>query len=72
MTPRREALLAYGVLRKNVAPPGDLARDNIDQDKLKQFARTVAESFGLPSYCQFVTDGTYAMKGCSCLDEIGK
>jgi len=56
MTPRRQSLLGYGVLRTDLAPPADLARDNIDQDKLRQFARGVAEFFGLPPSCEFVTD----------------
>jgi hypothetical protein len=56
MTPKRQALLAYGVLRRDLAPPEDLSRDNIDGDKLKQFARSVSEAFGLPPSCPFVTD----------------
>lgn len=57
MTPKRDSLLSYGVLRKNLTPPDDLQRENVDPDRLKAFARAVAEEFKLPSYCEFVKEG---------------
>ena len=57
MTPKKGSLLEYGVLKQKLPPPSDLARENVDQEKLKKFARGVADMVGLPSYVNFITDG---------------
>lgn len=57
MTPKKACLVKYGVFREDVSPVSKLmAKENINQDKLRQFARVVASHFGIPATCDFVKE----------------
>ena len=62
MTPKRQSLLDFGVLRANKPTPSELLeRGNVDSDKLREYARTVAAFFKLPDTCPFAEEAGGAM-----------
>jgi len=54
MTPKKECLLAKGVLQNNTSDtPELLSKNNVSREALKQFVREVADYCKLPSFCEF-------------------
>ncbi|KAI9105830.1 hypothetical protein DFS34DRAFT_589111 [Phlyctochytrium arcticum] len=63
MTPKRQTLLSQGVVREDRADPVALVqKDNVDRDKLREFARRVADHVGIDPSAPFLQmkgrDGT--------------
>lgn len=57
MTPKKSSLLQYGVLKEDLSPHSRLVdRANLDQDKLRSYARNVASFFGIPTSSEFVVE----------------
>jgi hypothetical protein len=62
LTPKREGLLQWGVLRSEAANMQDLlAPANVDREKMATFARAVASFFGLPDSVPAVPGSLGAM-----------
>eukprot|EP00049_Salpingoeca_infusionum_P004427 m.79151 g.79151 ORF g.79151 m.79151 type:complete len:1531 (-) comp12559_c2_seq1:1806-6398(-) len=54
MTPKKQSLLDYGVLKQNMKNQAELVqRGNIDFPKLQEYAQNVASFFDVPSSCRF-------------------
>ena len=57
MTPKKASLLQAGVLKRDLSPHSRLvAADNLDMAKLREYARSVADFFDIPSSSEFVTE----------------
>ncbi|EDQ88761.1 uncharacterized protein MONBRDRAFT_26045 [Monosiga brevicollis MX1] len=62
MTPKRQSLLDFGVLREPRSSSSELVKsDNLDQAKLREYARMVAAFFQLPNTCPFAEETGGAM-----------
>jgi len=55
MTAKKSSLLARGVVKNDASDTEDLLdHENVDQENLEDYLRTVANYVGLPSSCKFI------------------